>query len=45
MGWFSAAPGGEAVAKLLQNRVHRRKSLMDMERAKGFEPSTFTLAR
>jgi hypothetical protein len=36
---LSAARSVGAVAKLLQNQIHRRKSLMDMERAKGFEPS------
>ena len=40
----SAAAEARGDAKVMQNRGCRRKSLIDMERAKGFEPSTLTLA-
>ena len=40
----SAAPDVRGDAKVMQNPGCRRKSLIDMERAKGFEPSTLTLA-
>ena len=39
-----AAKTAAGVAKLLQKPVNGLKSLRKMERAKGFEPSTLTLA-